>query len=153
MASRSVILPPTSTIIFRSNNQSSSSSSSSLSQFLRYRRSTTRNSCFSLIRRSCFSISATASSSSSLQEQAAPAPAPPNQVRVRFAPSPTGNLHVGGARTALFNYLFARYPSFLPLCLFSLLFFLKLDLGQISNITSFVSTRGEVLNPVCNVPV
>ncbi|XP_058208858.1 glutamate--tRNA ligase, chloroplastic/mitochondrial isoform X1 [Rhododendron vialii] len=103
MASRSVILPPTSTIIFRCNNQSSSSSSS-LSQFLRYRRSTTRNSCFSLIRRSCFSISATASSS--LQEQAAPAP--PNQVRVRFAPSPTGNLHVGGARTALFNYLFAR---------------------------------------------
>ncbi|VVA31296.1 PREDICTED: glutamate--tRNA ligase [Prunus dulcis] len=31
-----------------------------------------------------------------------------DQVRVRFAPSPTGNLHVGGARTALFNYLFAR---------------------------------------------
>uniref|UniRef100_A0A2P2IPN2 Glutamate--tRNA ligase, chloroplastic/mitochondrial n=1 Tax=Rhizophora mucronata TaxID=61149 RepID=A0A2P2IPN2_RHIMU len=30
------------------------------------------------------------------------------QVRVRFAPSPTGNLHVGGARTALFNYLFAK---------------------------------------------
>src|SRR5512141_2194137 len=29
-------------------------------------------------------------------------------VRVRFAPSPTGNLHVGGARTALFNWLFAR---------------------------------------------
>jgi glutamyl-tRNA synthetase len=29
-------------------------------------------------------------------------------VRVRFAPSPTGHLHVGGARTALFNYLFAR---------------------------------------------
>jgi nondiscriminating glutamyl-tRNA synthetase len=29
-------------------------------------------------------------------------------VRVRFAPSPTGSLHVGGARTALFNYLFAR---------------------------------------------
>ncbi|MCZ6478559.1 MAG: glutamate--tRNA ligase [Gemmatimonadetes bacterium] len=28
--------------------------------------------------------------------------------RVRFAPSPTGHLHVGGARTALFNYLFAR---------------------------------------------
>ena len=28
--------------------------------------------------------------------------------RVRFAPSPTGFLHVGGARTALFNYLFAR---------------------------------------------
>ncbi len=30
------------------------------------------------------------------------------QVRVRFAPSPTGYLHVGGLRTALFNYLFAR---------------------------------------------
>ncbi|MGB4201626.1 MAG: glutamate--tRNA ligase family protein, partial [Thermotogota bacterium] len=29
-------------------------------------------------------------------------------VRVRFAPSPTGFLHVGGARTALFNYLFAK---------------------------------------------
>jgi len=28
--------------------------------------------------------------------------------RVRFAPSPTGKLHIGGARTALFNYLFAR---------------------------------------------
>ena len=28
--------------------------------------------------------------------------------RVRFAPSPTGQLHIGGARTALFNYLFAR---------------------------------------------
>ena len=29
-------------------------------------------------------------------------------VRVRFAPSPTGPLHVGNARTALFNFLFAR---------------------------------------------
>ncbi len=29
-------------------------------------------------------------------------------IRVRFAPSPTGSLHVGGARTALFNWLFAR---------------------------------------------
>ena len=29
-------------------------------------------------------------------------------VRVRFAPSPTGYLHLGGARTALFNFLFAR---------------------------------------------
>ncbi|HEY7992852.1 MAG TPA: glutamate--tRNA ligase [Candidatus Eremiobacteraceae bacterium] len=32
-------------------------------------------------------------------------------VRVRFAPAPTGSLHVGGARTALFNYLFARGRS------------------------------------------
>jgi len=31
-----------------------------------------------------------------------------SEVRVRFAPSPTGHLHVGGARTALFNWLFAR---------------------------------------------
>lgn len=30
------------------------------------------------------------------------------EVRVRYAPSPTGPLHIGGARTALFNYLFAR---------------------------------------------
>ena len=30
-------------------------------------------------------------------------------VRVRYAPSPTGDFHVGGARTALFNYLFARH--------------------------------------------
>lgn len=31
-----------------------------------------------------------------------------SQVRVRFAPSPTGPLHIGGVRTALYNYLFAR---------------------------------------------
>lgn len=31
-----------------------------------------------------------------------------NKIRVRFAPSPTGYLHVGGARTALFNFLFAQ---------------------------------------------
>jgi glutamyl-tRNA synthetase len=30
-------------------------------------------------------------------------------IRVRFAPSPTGHLHIGGARTALFNWLFARH--------------------------------------------
>mmetsp|Transcript_30628 Transcript_30628/g.99574 ORF Transcript_30628/g.99574 Transcript_30628/m.99574 type:complete len:549 (-) Transcript_30628:124-1770(-) len=35
-------------------------------------------------------------------------PKPTGEVRVRFAPSPTGNLHVGGARTALFNWLYAR---------------------------------------------
>ena len=34
-----------------------------------------------------------------------------DQVRVRFAPSPTGYLHVGGARTALFNWLFARHTG------------------------------------------
>ncbi|MCY0885291.1 MAG: glutamate--tRNA ligase [Firmicutes bacterium] len=32
-------------------------------------------------------------------------------VRVRYAPSPTGTLHIGGARTALFNYLFARHTQ------------------------------------------
>ncbi|KAK3028558.1 hypothetical protein RJ639_039080 [Escallonia herrerae] len=44
----------------------------------------------------CFSVTASSSE------------APQVPVRVRFAPSPTGNLHVGGARTALFNYLFTR---------------------------------------------
>ncbi len=34
---------------------------------------------------------------------------PPPKIRVRFAPSPTGQLHVGAARTALFNWLFARH--------------------------------------------
>ncbi len=34
-----------------------------------------------------------------------------DQVRVRFAPSPTGYLHIGGARTALFNWLFARHEG------------------------------------------
>ncbi|WP_371069843.1 glutamate--tRNA ligase [Sediminibacillus sp. JSM 1682029] len=32
-----------------------------------------------------------------------------NEVRVRYAPSPTGHLHIGNARTALFNYLYARH--------------------------------------------
>jgi len=32
-----------------------------------------------------------------------------SDLRVRFAPSPTGYLHIGGARTALFNYLYARH--------------------------------------------
>lgn len=35
----------------------------------------------------------------------------PANVRVRFAPSPTGYLHVGGARTALFNWLYARHTG------------------------------------------
>lgn len=34
-----------------------------------------------------------------------------NTVRVRYAPSPTGHLHIGNARTALFNYLFARHQG------------------------------------------
>jgi glutamyl-tRNA synthetase len=35
----------------------------------------------------------------------------PIDFRVRFAPSPTGVLHVGGARTALFNWLWARHTG------------------------------------------
>ena len=35
----------------------------------------------------------------------------PTPVRVRFAPSPTGYLHIGGARTALFNWLYARHTG------------------------------------------
>src|SRR5665213_3485756 len=34
-----------------------------------------------------------------------------HETRVRFAPSPTGFLHVGGARTALFSWLFARHTG------------------------------------------
>lgn len=34
-----------------------------------------------------------------------------SEIRVRFAPSPTGSLHIGGARTALFNWLFARHNN------------------------------------------
>ncbi len=34
-----------------------------------------------------------------------------SDIRVRFAPSPTGSLHVGGARTALFNWLYARHTG------------------------------------------
>ena len=38
-----------------------------------------------------------------------PAATPDGQVVTRFAPSPTGFLHIGGARTAMFNWLFARH--------------------------------------------
>ena len=34
-----------------------------------------------------------------------------SKIRVRFAPSPTGYLHIGGVRTALFNWLFARHEG------------------------------------------
>ena len=34
-----------------------------------------------------------------------------SKVRVRFAPSPTGYLHVGGARTALYNFLYAKHTG------------------------------------------
>ena len=40
----------------------------------------------------------------------------PQPPRVRFAPSPTGYLHVGGARTALFNWLFARHAGGILIC-------------------------------------
>jgi len=33
------------------------------------------------------------------------------EIRVRYAPSPTGYLHIGGARTAIFNYLFAKHNN------------------------------------------
>lgn len=65
----------------------------------------------SLSRRSAFTLFTRAYS---LNSNGAPESSPislkqnASDVRVRFAPSPTGNLHVGGARTALFNYLFAR---------------------------------------------
>src|SRR4051812_46376279 len=36
---------------------------------------------------------------------------PTDSVRVRFAPSPAGYLHVGGARTALYNYLYAKQQN------------------------------------------
>ncbi|KAL8267971.1 hypothetical protein R6Q59_001769 [Mikania micrantha] len=54
----------------------------------------------SLVPKRSFSISASISDKSNADND--------RQVRVRFAPSPTGYLHVGGARTALFNYLYAR---------------------------------------------
>ena len=34
-----------------------------------------------------------------------------NSIRVRFAPSPTGSLHIGSARTTLFNWIFAKHTG------------------------------------------
>jgi len=58
-------------------------------------------------RRGGLSVRALANSSVAFQDEEV-ASAPSRPVRVRFAPSPTGVLHVGGARTALFNWLFAK---------------------------------------------
>jgi glutamyl/glutaminyl-tRNA synthetase len=33
------------------------------------------------------------------------------RIRTRYAPSPTGKLHIGGARTALFSYLYAKHNN------------------------------------------
>ncbi|XP_057964755.1 glutamate--tRNA ligase, chloroplastic/mitochondrial [Malania oleifera] len=61
-----------------------------------------RHAAFEFGRRTNRNLTVTASTISGSLKKAE------GEVRVRFAPSPTGNLHVGGARTALFNYLFAR---------------------------------------------
>ncbi|PIA25650.1 hypothetical protein AQUCO_10900001v1 [Aquilegia coerulea] len=69
------------------------------------RRSSSYILSFSTQNRRSFGVFASSSSDVNLPEKKV------NEVRVRFAFSPTGNLHVGGARTALFNYLFARLVS------------------------------------------
>lgn len=52
----------------------------------------------------CAAAETTTSTSSNVESS----PSKATGVRVRFAPSPTGNLHIGGARTALFNWLYAK---------------------------------------------
>ena len=46
-----------------------------------------------------------------VQGQPPPGRAMPSPVVTRFAPSPTGFLHIGGARTALFNWLYAKHTG------------------------------------------
>jgi glutamyl-tRNA synthetase len=60
--------------------------------------------------KTCFSATATAIVAKQLTLRLS-AEASPMKVRVRFAPSPTGYLHIGGARTALFNWLYARHTG------------------------------------------
>lgn len=55
--------------------------------------------------------SASSSGSSSAPSSASEPSSSAKKVRVRFAPSPTGYLHVGGARTALYNFLFAKHEG------------------------------------------
>lgn len=56
--------------------------------------------------------------------------------RVRFAPSPTGELHLGGARTALFNYLFAKQNSGK--------FYLRIE------DTDEIRSKDEYVDQICN---
>jgi glutamyl-tRNA synthetase len=66
-------------------------------------------------------------------------------VRVRFAPSPTGFLHIGGVRTALFNYLFAKKHGGT--------FILRLeDTDRERFVESGITQISEVLNWLCILP-
>lgn len=76
-------------------------------------RSSVARACFSQLRQASKASSGRRAariqaSATQVAEAPAMAPATGDKVKVRFAPSPTGNLHVGGARTALFNWLYAR---------------------------------------------
>ncbi len=65
-----------------------------------------RSQCFSKASRGKLRVQNAAAVA--VDEAAASTSSKPTAVKVRFAPSPTGNLHVGGARTALFNWLYAK---------------------------------------------